>query len=202
VNPQIRQISSLMLGVSSGMNLAFFLRDHNIFNVIAGGLLLTSGLLSVVIDYKLKPQPTEIGLGPMIHMMDQVAMTYNEDGIWQPLGVPKKEYVADFSEQLRSLERKMFMKQGQLRNVWWHCYGGITNEQCDWGEGHYCMVILGESQVPPDDVMDNIAPAGSWTTPLTYLKSFDHDPTDDEKKKITPPDYRTKSLHTEKVRRP
>lgn len=85
---------------------------------------------------------------------------------------------------------------------WWHCYGGITTEHCEWGEGHYCMVILGESTVDPDDINAHIEANGTWSTPLMYLKSFDHDPTDEEKEKITPPDYRSTPLHTEKGRRP
>jgi hypothetical protein len=71
-----------------------------------------------------------------------------------------------------------------VRPLWWHVYGGITPEDHDWGGGLWVLTIFGENTKPPE----TMPPDGPFPY-LSYLASFDHDPTDPEREALTPPDY-------------
>jgi hypothetical protein len=206
------RFNGVWLGMVAGFNLGLAVRGPlPVFGIVVGTLVLAVALL-----WCREPVPFT---PPALHFdfpdfePPQMAIYQNANGVWDvgypaqfptAEGVKPAEATGDFSESVRSLERKVVMKPGSggLKQLWWHCYGGITTEECSWGEGHWCMVILGESTKGAEEVDDNIQPAGTWTTPLMHLHSYDHDPTDEEKQKITPVDYRDNRFHSEKVRRP
>jgi len=71
-----------------------------------------------------------------------------------------------------------------VRPLWWHVYGGITPEDHDWGGGLWVLTIFGENTKPPE----TMPPDGPFPY-LSYLASFDHDPTDPEREALTPPEY-------------
>jgi hypothetical protein len=74
------------------------------------------------------------------------------------------------------------------KKLWWHVYGGVTDETCQWGADLWVLAIYGESKKSPKDAVSFVAIHTPW--PLTYLQSFDHDPTDAEKAVLTPEEYR------------
>lgn len=72
----------------------------------------------------------------------------------------------------------------QSEPLWWHVFGGVGTEGVL--EGCWALLIGGESPAPPDEIDQH--PEGlEWAT---YLGSFDHDPTDEEREAMTPEQYR------------
>jgi hypothetical protein len=71
---------------------------------------------------------------------------------------------------------------------WWHAWGGVMAEGTEF-EGCWATVILGPSFVSPENVLttepiDDVVRLG-----LTYLHTWDHEPSDDEKEALTPEEY-------------
>lgn len=83
--------------------------------------------------------------------------------------------------------------------TWWHAYGalvpGLARTPAGDDADGWCMVILGDSPVPPDSPV--VAAPYEWPRPdaatptLPYLTSWDHPPSDTEKDAVTPPGYTT-----------
>lgn len=70
---------------------------------------------------------------------------------------------------------------------WWHVYGGVS------GDVGWVMVIAGESDQSPERVDNQITTALFSHTMTKYvlkhLASFEHEPTEAEKKALTPEEY-------------
>jgi hypothetical protein len=202
-----RSLYATILGVAAGFNIGLALHHPIRWINLGGGVLVFATAIPWCLERR---QQVAMHLAPHYEIPDfepPIAIYQNPQGAWdlyQPLyalghttpvvqAVPHPaEATGDFSESVRCLERKIVMKpgSGETKQLWWHCYGGITTDQCEWGEGHWCMVTFGESSKDPEEMNETIDPNHNWTTPMMYLKSFDHDPTEEEKQKITPLDYR------------
>lgn len=76
---------------------------------------------------------------------------------------------------------------------WWHTYGGVATE----GDmaGLWMQVTAGPTSEPPDGVNGKGVPLKEMfreSNPyLKYLGSFNHEPSELEKDKLAPDDYRT-----------
>ena len=73
--------------------------------------------------------------------------------------------------------------------MWWHAYGGV-----DEG-GIWMMVIASESPMHPEEMAPKYPffdTTGFDGKPirLDYIRSWDHEPTEDEKEFVTPEEYR------------
>jgi hypothetical protein len=74
--------------------------------------------------------------------------------------------------------------------LWWHVFGGVTKDSCQWGGGHWAMVIVGETTMTIEAVKEQGPPGDGSDVDLAYLTSFDHDPTDEEREALMPEAYR------------
>lgn len=199
----INRFYGVWLGMMGGFNLGLaFGPPFRILNAIGGGIII---LIAIPRCWEPKPHVPQ----PHFEIPDfepPIAVYQNQQGVWDIY--PPIHHVATLQPteatdvdlwSSRYFEGKMMGKKHLKADLWWHCYGGITTADCSWGEGHYCMVILGESPKTSDEIPENIDAAGTWATPLMYLKSFDHDPTEQEKQKLTPVEYRDLTAREEMV---
>lgn len=84
-----------------------------------------------------------------------------------------------------------------MSGVYWHLYTGVTTDPA-----LFVSSVIGPTTLGPDDlgwnqpadggtrVRDLTFKAGFGTGELTYVTSFDHEPTDDEKNAHTPEAFR------------
>lgn len=70
---------------------------------------------------------------------------------------------------------------------WWHAFGRVRNLAPEGAEPAevWQLTVVSPSTVDPDRAA--ALGADAWGD---YLTSWDHEPTDDEKNAVTPPDYR------------
>lgn len=74
---------------------------------------------------------------------------------------------------------------------WWHAFGRVRTIPVP-GEAPaevWQLTVISPSPMPPERVLAALPDraAAAWGD---YLTSWDHEPTDDEKNAVTPPDYR------------
>ena len=77
------------------------------------------------------------------------------------------------------------MTTAEPSGPWWHAFGRVRT---DWGGEVWQLTVVSPSGTPPDEVARFAA--GREAAWGDYLTSWDHEPTDDEKAAVTPPDYR------------
>jgi len=77
--------------------------------------------------------------------------------------------------------------------LWWHAYGGLAQDMSKDVDGNlspaHALIVLGESSTHPDDLPATI-PGNSFYDELSHLRSFDHEPSEEERQDITPEEYR------------
>lgn len=72
---------------------------------------------------------------------------------------------------------------------WWHAYGAVPTK----GEhaGCWVQIIVGPGGLSPDGRTRRPIPLGSSGVMLPYLRSWDHEPTDEETAALHPAPHRT-----------
>lgn len=78
-------------------------------------------------------------------------------------------------------------KAGKEGN-WWHAWGGVI--LIDEFEGDWATVILGPSIISPEEVESTEPVTEVTALGLNYLTTWDHEPSEAEKEKLIPEEYR------------
>lgn len=79
------------------------------------------------------------------------------------------------------------------KQLWWHAHGAVSPSGC------FLMLIAGETTIPSEQVALWLTipdPVDGQTIPLAYLRTWDHEPTEEEKAELTPPGYDTEAEAT------
>lgn len=74
----------------------------------------------------------------------------------------------------------------QDQQLWWHAHGAVAPS------GNFMLLIAGETTIRPERVSLWITipdPVDRQPVPLAYLRTWDHEPSEQEKAELTPPGY-------------
>lgn len=72
--------------------------------------------------------------------------------------------------------------------MWWHSYGIVLPDDDPELAGCWVQITLGGTEKGPEEVLHFPLPTGDGFRLLPYLWSWDHEPSDEEKATLEPPD--------------